>query len=139
MFYFECQWTFETPRLPNLTLDSSFETSWPETSAKNSEKSGWSQLGVLGSFEVKIPKFSNLDKLYTKMKLLVQWLRKSGSWGHRPQIGGIWGQIPKNLQTRTNVYQNEALGPVITKKWVPRSLDPKLGLFGVTWGYLGSN
>ena len=29
-----------------------------------------------------IQKFSNLDKLYTKMKLLLPWLRKSGFWGN---------------------------------------------------------
>ena len=34
--------------------------------------------GYKGIFGVKIQKFSNLDKLYTKMKLLVRWLRKSG-------------------------------------------------------------
>ena len=47
----------------------------------------------LGVFGVKIQKFSNPDKLYTKMKLLVPWLRKTNAEVTAPQIGDIWGHL----------------------------------------------
>ena len=45
----------------------------------------------LGSFGVKIKRFSKLGKLYTKMELLVSWIRKRGFRGNPrtfdPKIG----------------------------------------------------
>ena len=76
------------------------------------------------------------------MTLLVSWFRKSGSRGHPrspdPKLGVfgvIWGQNPKIFKPRQIIYQNEALGALITKKWFPRSLEvirPQIK------GYLGS-
>ena len=92
-----------------------------------------------GAFGVKIQRFSNLGKLYIKMKLLMPWLQKSGFRGHPrssdPKLGGIWdhlGPKEKNFKPRQIIYQNEALGALITKTWFPRSpevLRPQI------WGY----
>ena len=68
------------------------------------------------------------------MKLLAPWIQKRGFRGHPkssdPESGGIrfiWGQNPKIFKPRQNIYQNEALDALITKKWFPRSFDPKSG------------
>ena len=57
-----------------------------------------------------------------------------GGWGHLGVFGVIGGQILKISQPRQIIYQNDALGHVITKKGFTRSLDPKLGVFGVIGG-----
>ena len=49
-------------------------------------------------------------------------------------FGVIWGQNPNILIPEQFIYQNEALGHVIMKKWFSRSPEPKLGVFGVIWG-----
>ena len=49
-------------------------------------------------------------------------------------FGVIGGQILKISEPRQIIYQNDALGHVITKKGFTRSLDPKLGVFGVIGG-----
>ena len=73
------------------------------------------------------------------MKLWVTWLRKKCFQGHLTQnwgvFGVIWGQNSNIFKPRQLIYQNQALGDVITKKLFSRSFDPKLG--GI-WGHLGS-
>ena len=57
------------------------------------------------------------------------------TWG---VFGVVWGQNLKVFRPRQIMYQNEALGPVITKtgsRGRPSPHDPK---FGVIWGHLGS-
>ena len=49
-------------------------------------------------------------------------------------LGGILGQILKISEPRQIIYQNDALGHVITLKWFSRSPDPKYGVFEVNWG-----
>ena len=51
------------------------------------------------------------------------------------RVGSRVGQNPKIFKPRQIIYQNEALGALITKKWFPRSLEvirPQI------MGYLGS-
>ena len=76
------------------------------------------------------------------MKLLVPWLRKKGFRGYprspAPKFGVfgvIWGQNQKIFKPRKIIYQNDALDPVIKKKWFTRSSDLKIE--GI-WGHLGS-
>ena len=42
-------------------------------------------------------------------------------------LGGILGKNSNILEPRQSIHQNEALGPVIKKKWFPRSSDPQIG------------
>ena len=95
--------------------------------------------GYLGSLGVKIQTFSNLDNLYIKMKLLVTWLRKSCYQGHLTPnwgvFGVIWGQNPNIFKPRYIICQNDALDPVIKKKWFSRSSEV---IRPQNWGYLGS-
>ena len=42
-------------------------------------------------------------------------------------FGFIWGQNSNIFKPRRFIYQNEALGHVITNKLFSRSPDPKLG------------
>ena len=44
-------------------------------------------------------------------------------WGHLEVFGVIWGQNPNIFKPRQIIYQNEALGPVIKKKWFSRSSE----------------
>ena len=80
--------------------------------------------GYLGSFGVKLHTFSNLDKLYTKIKLLLRRLGKSGFRGQSrsPDLklgvfGVIWGQTSKIFKQAQIIYENEALEPEITKSF----------------------
>ena len=66
---------------PIRTLDSSNWSLWPDKSFWFYKLGIGVTWGYLGSFGVKLQKCSNLDKLYTKMKLLVRWLRKNGFRG----------------------------------------------------------
>ena len=59
--------------------------------------------GYLGSFGVKILKFQNIGKLYTKMKLLVTWLRKSGSRGHLTPNWGYLGSFGVKILKFQNI------------------------------------
>ena len=57
-------------------------------------------------------------------------------WG-LGSLGGFWeigGQNSKISEPRQIIYQNDAVGHVITKKGFSRSLDLKLGVFGVIGG-----
>ena len=59
----------------------------------------------------------------------------SGGRGRLGVFGVIWGQNSNIFKPRQFIYQNEALGHVITNKLFSRSPDPKLR--GI-WGHLGS-
>ena len=93
---------------PIRTLDSSNWSLWPDKSFWFYKLGIGVTWGYLGSFGVKIQTFSNLDKQYTKMKLLIPWLRKNGFRGHLrssdPKIRGLWGHLKskvKDFQTLT--------------------------------------
>ena len=97
--------------------------------------------GYLGSFGVKLHTFSNLDKLYTKMKLLLRRLGKSGFRGQSRSsdlklgvFGVIWGQTSKIFKQGQIIYENEALEPEITKSFSRSSEVDRLKV----GGYLGS-
>ena len=49
---------------------------------------------------------------------LIKFLRKNGGLG---SLEGIWGQNPTIFKPRPIIYQNEALGALITKKGFSRS------------------
>ena len=49
-------------------------------------------------------------------------------------FGVIWGQITKKFKPGQIIYQNEALGPVITKKWFSRSVEVTRPKIGDIWG-----
>ena len=57
-----------------------------------------------------------------------------GGWGHLGVFGVVGGQIPNISEHRHILCQNKALSPVITKKWILGSSDPKLGGFEVIGG-----
>ena len=61
------------------------------------------------------------------MKLWVTWLRKKCFQGHLTPnwgvFGVIWGQNSNIFKPKQITYQNEALGPVIKKKWFSRSSE----------------
>ena len=57
-----------------------------------------------------------------------------GGWGQMGVFEVIWGQITKI----TTIYQNEALGSVITKKWFSRPAKVTRPQVGGIWGHLGS-
>ena len=44
-------------------------------------------------------------------------------WGHLGVFGVIWGKNSKIFKPRQIIHQNEALGPVIKKKWFSRSSE----------------
>ena len=48
--------------------------------------------------------------------LIKLWQRKYEGWGHLGVFGVIGGQNAKISEPRQIIYQNEALGHVITKK-----------------------
>ena len=52
------------------------------------------QVGGWGSLGVKFQIFQTLGRLYTKMKFLVSWLRKSGSRGHLTKNWGGFTNHP---------------------------------------------
>ena len=63
-------------------------------------------------------------------------------FGGLGSLGGIWGHLgsnPKIIKPGQIRYQNEALGPVVTKNWFSRYPDPKFGIFGVISGRWGHN
>ena len=52
-------------------------------------------------------------------------------------FGVIWGQNSKLFKPRQIIYQNEAIGTMITKSGFrghPRSSDPESEVFRVIWG-----
>ena len=64
------------------------------------------------------------------MKLLVPWLRKSGFQGRSRLLDlklGVfdvfWGQKLKIFKPGLMIYQNEALAPLVNKKWFLRSSE----------------
>ena len=127
---------------PIRTLDSSNWSLWPDKSLWFYKLGIGVTWGYLGSFGVKLQKCSNLGKLYTKMKLFIRWLRKNGFRGQSRSpdpkfgvFGVIWGQNQKNSKPRKIIYQNDALDPVIKKKWFSRSYEV---IRPQNWGYLGS-
>ena len=77
----------------------------------------FANLGHLRSFGVRIRKFSNLDKLCTKMMLLVP---KSGD------IWVIWGQNLTTINTRQVIYLKSSFSVVC--KVVIEVIRPKFGL-----------
>ena len=57
-----------------------------------------------------------------------------GGWGHLGVLGVTWGQNTKNYKPGQVIYQNEALGALMTKKWFLRSAEvirPRIGAFEV--------
>ena len=61
-----------------------------------------------------------------------------GDWGHLRVFGVIWGQITKMFKPGQIIYQNEALHPMITKKWFSRSVEVTRPQIWGIWGHLGS-
>ena len=64
------------------------------------------------------------------MKLLVPWLRKSGFQGRSRLLDlklgvfeVLWGQNLKISKPGHMIYQNEALAPLVKKKWFSRSSE----------------
>ena len=101
--------------------------------------------GHLGLFGVNIQSFSNLGKLYTKMKLRLPWLRIIDFRGHPrspdPKLGGfvvIWGRILKIFKPGQIIYENEAQAPVITQKCFSRSPEVTRPQIGGICCHLGS-
>ena len=56
-----------------------------------------------------------------------------------PNLWGIWGQISNISKPRQIIYQNEALGTVIMKKWFPGSPEVTWPQIRGIWGHLRSN
>ena len=75
------------------------------------------------------------------MKLLIPSLRKTAFRGHPTSklgvFGVIWGQITKMFKPEQIIYQNEAFGLVITKKWFSRSVEVTLPRIWGIWGHFG--
>ena len=95
-------WSNYLPKRSTLSVDYenvifwSVEVTWPQI------RGIW---GHLGSSGLKTKTFSNQDKLYIKMKLLIPWLRKSGFRG-RPTPGDLrsFGVKIKNFWNLDSSY-----------------------------------